>query len=277
MTYTLDNSFAHHGFTVTVVGCGGTGAFVANDLCRLLPLYARLVLVDHDRVEERNLSRQDFLAGELGQFKSEALANRLARRYERAIAYSISPIAVTQIHYPGLIIGCVDNGPARRDIAQRLSKRKSLGWVGGFSSQVPREMQRDPQLETELWWVDAGNGENYGQILIGNVEGYAFSDGVCYGLPMPTIQRPDLLAEVPQRADCAEIAEQGPTINQTIAALVVEVVRKLIGGSCSWMQLYIDMESGTLRPVLATPEAVERIAGKKRRKKRRDCARGNLY
>jgi hypothetical protein len=267
--YTLDNSFTRYGFTVTVVGCGGTGGFVANDLCRLLPLYARLVLVDPDRVEERNLSRQDFLADELGQFKSEALAKRLARRYERAIAYSVSPIALAQINYPGLVIGCVDNGLARRDIARRLSERSSLGWVGGFSASVPRELQSGPQPQTDLWWVDAGNGENYGQVLIGNHEGYAFKNGVCLALPMPTIQRPDLLAQVPQRLGCAEIAEQGPTINQTMAALVLEVVRKLIDGSCSWMQLYVDMESGSLRPVLATPEAAERIVvGKKKRGKR---------
>jgi hypothetical protein len=269
--YTLDNSFTRYGFTVTVVGCGGTGGFVANDLCRLLPLYARLVLVDPDRVEERNLSRQDFLAEELGQFKSEALAKRLARRYERAIAYSVSPIALAQINYPGLVIGCVDNGLARRDIARRLSERSSLGWVGGFSASVPRELQSGPQPQTDLWWIDAGNGENYGQVLIGNHKGYAFDTekGLCLALPMPTIQRPDLLAQVPQRLGCADIADQGPTINQTMAALVLEVVRKLIDGSCSWMQLYIDMESGSLHPVLATPEAAERIvAGKKKRRRR---------
>jgi hypothetical protein len=264
--YTLDNSFARHGFTVTVVGCGGTGGFVANDLCRLLPLYARLALVDHDRVEERNLSRQDFLADELGQIKSEALAKRLSRRYERPIAYSTSPIALTQISYPGLVIGCVDNGPARRDIARRLIERSSLTWVGGYSAMVPRELQRGPQPETALWWVDAGNGENYGQILIGNAEGAAFNDrGVCHLLPLPTIQRPDLLAQIPPQQDCAQIAEQGPTINQTMAALVVEVVRRLIDGTCSWMQLYVDMESASLHPVLATPEAVERLTGRKSR------------
>lgn len=266
--YRLDNSFTRYGFTVTVVGCGGTGGFVANDLCRLLPLYARLALVDHDRVEERNLSRQDFLGEELGQFKSEALAKRLARRYDRPIAYSTSPIALTQISYPGLVIGCVDNGLARRDIAQRLSERSSLGWVVGYSAALPPELQSGPQRQTDLWWVDAGNGENYGQVLIGNAGGADFDlgKGIAYALPLPTIQRPDLLTQIPPQDDCAQIADQGPTINQTMAALVVEVVRKIIDGSCPWMQLYIDMEAGTLHPILATPEAVERIVGIKKRK-----------
>jgi hypothetical protein len=50
-----------------------------------------------------------------------------------------------------------------------------------------------------------------------------------------------------------------------MAALVVEVVRRLIEGSCSWMQLYLDLEAGTLNPVLATPEVVENITGIKKK------------
>jgi hypothetical protein len=270
--YRLDNSFARGYFTATVVGCGGTGGFLAESLFRLLPPHSRLALVDHDRVEERNLSRQVFSREDLGQFKSEVLAKRLTRRYGRPIAYSTSPIAVTQISYPGLVIGCVDNGPARRDIARRLSERSSLTWVGGYSMAVPRELQRGPQMQTQLWWIDAGNGENYGQILIGNAEGAAFDpEGLCRALPLPTIQRPELLAQVPsfpgrappRQGGCVEIAEQGPTINQSMATLVVEVVRRIIEGTCSWMQLYLDMQAGTLHPVLATPEAVELILGKK--------------
>lgn len=56
--FKLDNSFTQRPFTVIVVGCGGTGAFVTEGLCRFLPPEANLILVDHDRVEERNLIRQ---------------------------------------------------------------------------------------------------------------------------------------------------------------------------------------------------------------------------
>jgi len=255
--YTLDNSFARGHFTVTVVGCGGTGSFVAEGLCRLLPPRADLVLVDHDRVEERNLIRQNFRRQELGQFKAEALARRLAKTYSRPVGYSTLPIAMTGVRYPGLIIGCVDNGPARRDIAERVGG-KSLIWVGGYSEAIPRELQSGPRLTTLLWWVDAGNGENFGQILIGNSTGFAERDGLILALPMPTIQRPDILAQAPAQRSCAEIAGQGPTINQAMAVLLVEVVRRLIEGTCPWTQLYLDLQSGTLHPVLATPQAVKK-------------------
>ena len=80
--YRLSNDFTRHRYTVTVVGCGGTGGFTAESLCRFLPEEATLVLVDHDRVEEA---------------------------------------------------------------------------VKGM-------------IHDSSWWVDAGNGENYGQVVIGNTD-----------------------------------------------------------------------------------------------------------
>ena len=247
--YKLENSFARYDFTVTVVGCGGTGGFVAEGLCRLLPPQARLVLVDHDRAEERNLGRQNFTREDLGRFKSEALAERLARGYGRPVGYTVLPVGMLELGAQGLVIGCVDNGLARADIAKGVC-----------------------QHPYHMWWVDAGNAENYGQVIIGNRDlrnlNGAFNEmGVCLALPLPTLQRPELLAQAPRGQGCAEIAvEQGPTINQAMAALVVEVVRRLIEGTCPWMQLYLDLEAGTLSPVLATPEAVARVTRISRRK-----------
>ena len=246
----LDNSFSRGHFTITVVGCGGTGGFAAESLARLIPPRANLVLIDHDRVEERNLTRQNFTREELGQFKSEALARRLSRRYRVRVAYSTLPVMMTELRCPGLIIGCVDNGPARREIAKRV-QHSGLSWVGGYSHSVPREMQSGPQLVTSGWWVDAGNAEDYGQILIGNTDEAAFREDVCLGFPLPTIQRPDLLRQVQPQRNCADLPEQGPIINQAMAALVVEVVRRLIEGTCPWVQLYLDLQNGTLTPVFA--------------------------
>jgi len=243
--YRLSNEFANRRFTVTVVGCGGTGGFAAESLCRLLPGHADLVLVDHDRVEERNLLRQNFYCEDLGQLKSETLAHRLAKKFDRQVGYSTLPVAMTQLAFPGLVIGCVDNGLARRDIARAVN-----GMIHDWS-----------------WWVDAGNGENYGQVLIGNtnVAAHCFlTKNIYCGLPLPTIQKPELLNQAPTTRGCVEVAEeQGPTINLTMAAVVVEVVRQLIAGTCPWVQLYLDMQAGTLVPVLATPEIIKSLSKRK--------------
>ena len=250
--YRLDNRFADRPFAVTIVGCGGTGGFAAESICRLLPQQAKLVLIDLDRVEERNLTRQCFYREDLGKFKSEVLAQRLARKFDRLIGYSTLPVRMAEIPTPGLIIGCVDNGPARQDIHALIRS-------GRYSYPGP-----------SLWWVDAGNGDDFGQVLIGNSETIAActpEQDVYHSLPLPTIQRPDLLNQAPRGRDCAEIAEeQGPTINLAMAALVVEVVHQLIAGTCSWVQLYLDLKAGTLTSVPATPASIKSIWGQKREK-----------
>ena len=122
---------------IIVVGCGGTGGFVADGLARMLPTNINLILIDMDRVEERNLNRQSFTAADVGLFKSEALAKRLAGKYQRPVQYSILPVGAADLP-KGIVVGCVDNGLARQAIADRI---------------------HDGQ-----WWVDSGNGANFGQV-----------------------------------------------------------------------------------------------------------------
>lgn len=246
---------------IAIVGCGGTGGFVAEGLCRLLGnKECRIILIDHDRVEPHNLRRQAFYEHDLGKFKSQALAERLSRLYGRQIMYSVYPYTretVDQVfvrrYYrsglDGIIIGCVDNPQARKSIAD--SER---GWG---------------------WWIDAGNGEKSGQVLIGNVSDpenlkgcFHLGEHTVERLPMPTMQQPDLLKPVPaseaQGIDCAEAVEanvQSPVINQTMSSLVLEFVSKLLAGKLTWMGVYLDLEMGTLRPVPADPKTVARMVG----------------
>jgi len=261
--YTLDNQFMQYSGNVTVVGCGGTGGFVAEGLCRILPPMAKLLLIDPDRVEERNLLRQNFYITDLGEYKSEALAHRLAAKFNRPVAYSTLPISMVKGTH-NIIVGCVDNGLARGSIAEIASPR-------GYQAQ----------RSLSGWWVDAGNGENYGQILIGNAStaqlcpsfgaikrGAVYRD-ICVALPLPTMQRPELLKQTPPANDCAAAVAQnaqGPIINQAMAALALEAVRRIINGTCPWMQLYLDMETGALSSVYATPELVSNITGISKRK-----------
>ena len=93
----------------------------------------------------------------------------------------------------------------------------------------------------------------------------AFVDQTCHLLPAPTVQRPDLLTAVsttPPDVDCAaalDLTDQDPTINQMMASLVLQVVRRMAAGTCPFMGLYLDMEQGTVTPTYATPETVARV------------------
>ena len=149
MPYHLDNTFLQDNPWITVVGCGGTGGFVAEGLCRLFTgREATIVLVDHDRVEPHNLLRQNFYPEDVGHFKSQALADRLARTYGRPIGYSVYAFREGDSgsnghRYAGLprygnclLIGCTDNAAARRAMAACLR--------GG----------------RQKWLIDAGNDTN---------------------------------------------------------------------------------------------------------------------
>ena len=63
-----------------------------------------------------------------------------------------------------------------------------------------------------------------------------FTGDTCHLAPAPTLQRPDLLTAVsirPPDVDCAaalDLTDQDPTINQMMASLVLQVVRRMGGG-----------------------------------------------
>ena len=264
MQYLLDTTNAGQPQNIVVVGIGGTGGFLAESLCRLLTgRNDSILLIDHDRVEPHNLLRQNFVKEEVGQFKSQALAERLAREFKRPIGYVTKPFRSrfpTSFRFPhangygnaaNIIIGCVDNAPARREIAQTVQGRYRYGFP---------------------WLIDTGNGNNWGQILIGNSTDRerlknSFEDNICSALPAPTVQRPDILtysSDTPPDLDCAaamDLADQDPTINQAIAALTIQVVRRMLAGTCPFMSLYADLDAGVVTPTYATPGNVSRITG----------------
>lgn len=247
--------------TIVLVGCGGTGGFLATAIARLLiGRRARLFLVDFDRVEPPNLGRQNFQSGDLGEFKAEVLAKRIARDFGLWVSYSVLPYdeAVHKQAFEDepaplvLIVGAVDNAFARRAIAATLQ-----------------------QPNSGLFWLDLGNGFNHGQALLGNaLEAEQLRNAFdperqrCYALPAPSLQQEDLLFAPPTTADpidCAvavERAEQSATINQTMAAIGASYVEHLLNGTCGWMATYVDMENGTLQTIPADPNRVARVVGK---------------
>src|SRR3972149_146050 len=242
-------------FSIIVVGCGGTGSFVAEGLCRLLiGSEIPILLIDPDRVEPHNLVRQNFYDADLDKFKSQALAQRLSQQFHRRIAYSVYPYmpdligesfggGLRSTAIQGIIIGCVDNADARRQIGQSLR----------FGN----------------WGLGGGHGFSSGQVLLGsagNIEllGSPFikESGEVEGLPMPSWQLPSLLAppttKKPDTLDCAEAVaaeEQSPVINQAMATLVLEFMYLLLNKKLTWMGAYIDLDAGTLPTVRAAQES----------------------
>ena len=245
---------------IIVAGIGGTGGFLAEGLCRMLTgnTQIQLRLTDPDRVEEGNLLRQNFLPEEVGEYKSEALAKRLAREFRRPISFSTGPFDGRMRSWGEntLLIGCVDNAAARRALHHASGKR-------------------------DAWLMDCGNGSDWGQVLIGNAEkggnrgsypiqmrpSFSREEGLCYKLPLPGQQMPELLQDAPVAEEspdrgCAEallLQEQSPAINPVMASIALDLVKQMLLGKCTTMGLYLDLGRGTMRPARATPEKAAQI------------------
>ena len=152
MPYYLDNAFLLDNPWITVVGCGGTGGFVAEGLCRLFQgRQATIVLVDHDRVEPHNLLRQNFYVEDVGQIQEPGPRRPAGHGPTGVPSATRSTPSGRRTpssdggRYPGLpsygnslLIGCADNAAARQGdgrvpagrpapVAHRRGQRHQLG------------------------------------------------------------------------------------------------------------------------------------------------------
>ena len=247
--------------TILLVGTGGTGGYAAHILAQLAHWGQahgqdiRLYFIDPDRVETKNLVRQNFCAAEVGQAK----AMTLAWRYSAAFGINIIPVVdrfsarMLEQYKPSyspqgrltLVIGAVDNVQARRDIATAVT------------AALPQTGSRD-----RLWWIDAGNERLHGQVLAGNsleLQPQLSPLGFCSGVPLPHIQEPGLLQARPRPAvdlSCAELTllgEQSAVINRAMANWIgVYLYRLLQSRDLDLMATYVNLRTGSVRSATIT-------------------------
>jgi len=186
---------------LVLVGCGGTGSQLAQTLVHLARLLARnrravsLLFVDPDVVEEKNTLRQNFGRSEVGRNKAQTLARRYAGAFGLEIAAADVPISRRLLETADamrpecltLLFGCVDNSAARRELADVIDRQ--------YFGRAPLR-----------WWIDCGNTEHAGQVLVGNcsdraricapehLKGNALAGGITL-VPSPSLQAPTLLQD----------------------------------------------------------------------------------
>lgn len=249
---------------IVVVGCGGTGGYVAQGLARLMVENKRrggphlvLMLIDGDVVEPANCGRQLFAPAEVGRNKAQTLAARLATVWglpvtavpqmaSAALLHTLSTGAPTHLK---LLIGCVDNAEARRSIAATLPR-----WVVT---------------------IDCGNAEHTGQVAVGTtsdphrLRGALALRSVAAALPSPYLVYPNLLEDpaIPQRADddCAVAVQdnrQGLNVNQVVADIAVEYATRLVlDRRITTFRTVVDLEALSMRSWPITPSALATATG----------------
>jgi molybdopterin/thiamine biosynthesis adenylyltransferase len=133
-----------------IIGCGGLGGYVIEELARLG--VGNLVLIDSDVIEEHNLNRQILSTADvINRPKVEVACERV-----RAInpAVNVTPLKTIFFHDNGrelvqgadVVIDGLDTIPARLELAQ-ICHEMSIpvvhgaigGWYGQVATQLPGE------------------------------------------------------------------------------------------------------------------------------------------
>lgn len=169
---------------IAVVGCGGTGSHLVPTLLQYIASAkltstaenpfpsVKVILIDGDSVEQKNLIRQRFAPHELGMNKAEALASRYGSVYDIPIfhvphyltfdnvmdvldtasgqeqyAHYHTPREMTSNATSCIVIGAVDNHTARSVIYHHFTQAVNY--------------------KRNIFWIDAGNEDTYGQVVLG--------------------------------------------------------------------------------------------------------------
>lgn len=255
---------------LALVGCGGTGSWLAPTVVRVARLLAekfnktiRLVFVDPDTVEPKNCYRQNFAEFEVGLNKAEALALRYGLSWGVEVLALPTPFDAgldellseeRHTHYGlSVVIGCVDNARARAEIQRYVAEKSEYG--------------------AARWWLDCGNDKHSGQVLLGgfnnkNDRNVFPIPGYCSRLPLPSCQHPELLVEQPANEtpeanlSCADLAlsgTQGLAVNQQVAAIAGSyLLQMLVYGTLNHFQTYFDQFTGTMRSTPITERVLQK-------------------
>jgi PRTRC genetic system ThiF family protein len=117
---------------VAVIGAGGTGSQLMNNLVRLhLALIAlghpgglHVTLWDDDTVSEANVGRQSFYPGDIGSAKAATIINRINLAFQLNWSSRVERIDSTSVLKAHIVIGCVDNRKARLAILQAAQRNR---------------------------------------------------------------------------------------------------------------------------------------------------------
>jgi len=128
--------------TIVICGAGALGANIAENLARAG--VGRLRIIDHDRVEERNLSTQPYQRADIGAHKGKILANALYRAVGTQVDAQLKTLDDTNagrlLKGGALVVETFDNSRSRRCVAEHCTR-------------------------TEMACLHVGLGEAYGEVI----------------------------------------------------------------------------------------------------------------
>ena len=209
------------GLNIVIVGAGGNGSHLLANLLRyvaFMPAEIRkrldIKVVDFDLVEQKNISRQLFVAGDVGQFKADALVSRYGRNFgipsenlgsvTEKLSSPDDMVKLMSRLYTNLVIDCTDNRTARRFIYEGVVKATS---IADYAYN---------------YILSAGNGAFSGQVGFGGFERVRGSVHLQRRIPVPYAFYPEMIdADLDKAEEGLSCAEQAALNMQSIGANVV--------------------------------------------------------
>jgi PRTRC genetic system ThiF family protein len=247
---------------VHLVGVGGNGAQMANCLARLdiamralgHPEGLHVTAFDDDTVSEANVGRQVYSTADIGQHKALVTIHRINQFYGfdwDAMPTRYDPSA-PRGHGAGphLVVSCVDSARARRALHEGLFRPGSSG----------------------CYWLDLGNTEKTGQVVLGESAGYRRSQLDEWGrLPCVTELFPQLLEEgqednTPSCSVRVSLASQGLFVNDMVVRWASQLLYELVSEGCLKQHgVVVNLQSKRAGPIEVDPVVWRRFGIKRRR------------
>jgi PRTRC genetic system ThiF family protein len=252
--HSIHSSLLSRTVKVAVVGAGGTGSALLPRLMQLHhamlatghPGGLHVIVYDDDVVSTANIGRQGFFPCDVGVNKAIVLVHRLNMGW--CTSWQAVPRRVDgmmKIH-ADIVIGCVDSRAARKTILKSISS-------------------------SEAYYLDGGNSENTGQVVIGEVGNVALMQRP-NRLPTVADLFPEMVDETLDAADNApscslaeSLRKQSLVINMAVAVEMFNLLWILFRtGALTYSGKFINLESGTSVPIRLDTDTWERMGYKYR-------------
>ena len=212
---------------IVQLGAGGTGGHIAPHLYRLLYTLARparYIICDGDKVEEKNLLRQNFSPADRGENKARVLAERYFTVFGLEAEYV--PAFVEKLETLMELIR-PNEWELDENIYQRVKEMVIL--LGAVDNNKSRQLCHQAFYQSrDLVYIDSGNGEFSGQVVCG-----VRRNGHTFFKPIGGVQ-PEMLRDTdkfPSELSCAEASISDPqsmAANITAATAVVNMVYNIL-------------------------------------------------
>jgi len=236
---------------VVVIGAGGTGSHVLTGLMDLHismlalghPGGLQVTCYDDDFVSEANIGRQKFAPSDIGHPKAVVLINRANMLFGTDWKAEVKRIQNrTQPISADIVIGCVDNRQARKDILEVFHN---------------------------CYYLDFGNRKDDGQVVLGEILGYHDKKTAAtlphIGELFPDSINPELedSDDTPSCSLAEALEKQSLFINKSVADYGLNILSMLFrNGQIDFHGGFINLKSGRSTPLTVNADVWKRFGYK---------------